>query len=68
MLKLLSLLATERVSIFISAAASVSSYFDVSPGRADLVGTGEFIKAELKGENKDRGLSRAELTLTRRSP
>jgi nitrogen fixation protein NifX len=35
--------------------------FDVSPGRADLVGTGEFIKAELKGENKDRGLSRAEL-------
>ena len=36
--------------------------FDVSPGRADLVGTGEFIKAELKGENKDRGLSRAELS------
>jgi nitrogen fixation protein NifX len=35
--------------------------FDVSPGRADLVGTGEFIKAELKGQNKDRGLSRAEL-------
>jgi nitrogen fixation protein NifX len=35
--------------------------FDVSPGRADLVGTGEFIKAELKGENKDRGLSRAKL-------
>jgi nitrogen fixation protein NifX len=28
--------------------------FDVSPGRADLVGIGEFIKAELKGENKDR--------------
>jgi nitrogen fixation protein NifX len=36
--------------------------FDVSPGRADLVGTGEFIKAELKGENRDRGLSRAELS------
>jgi nitrogen fixation protein NifX len=36
--------------------------FDVSPGRADLVGTGEFIKAELKGENKDRGLSQAELS------
>ena len=36
--------------------------FDVSPGRAELVGTGEFIKAELKGENKDRGLSRAELS------
>lgn len=35
--------------------------FDVSPGRADLVGTGEFIKAELKGENKGRALSRAEL-------
>ena len=35
--------------------------FDVSPGRADLVGTGEFIKAELKGENKDRGLSRAKI-------
>jgi nitrogen fixation protein NifX len=28
--------------------------FDVSPGRADLVGIGEFVKAELKGENKDR--------------
>ncbi len=36
--------------------------FDVSPGRADLVGTGEFIKAELKGENKDRALSRAQLS------
>ena len=35
--------------------------FDVAPGRADLVGLGEFVKAELKGENKDRGLSRAPL-------
>ncbi len=35
--------------------------FHVSPGRADLVGVGEFIKVELKGENKDRGLSRTRL-------
>jgi len=36
--------------------------FDVEPGSADLVGVGEFIKAELKGENRDKGLSRAPLS------
>lgn len=32
--------------------------FDVEPGRASLVGIGEFIKAEMKGSNKDKGLPR----------
>ena len=36
--------------------------FDVEPGAADLVGVGEFIKAELKGENKDKGLARTPLS------
>jgi nitrogen fixation protein NifX len=35
--------------------------FDVSPGRADLIGVGEFVKAELKGENKDRGLGDSDI-------
>lgn len=30
--------------------------FDVEPGRASLVGVGEFIKVEMKGTNKDKGL------------
>jgi nitrogen fixation protein NifX len=31
--------------------------FDVSPGEAYLLGVGQFIRAEMKGENKDRGQS-----------
>ncbi|HVI49578.1 MAG TPA: NifB/NifX family molybdenum-iron cluster-binding protein [Candidatus Sulfotelmatobacter sp.] len=46
-----------RVDLHFGASERLVIY-DVSPGEAELVGVGNFAKAEMKGENKDKGLSR----------
>lgn len=46
-----------HVNLHFGAAESFVIY-DVVPGAADLVGIGQFTKAEMKGENKDKGRSR----------
>jgi len=46
-----------HVNLHFGAAESFVIY-DVVPGEADLVGVGQFTKAEMKGENKDKGRPR----------
>lgn len=46
-----------HVNLHFGAAESFMVY-DVAPGEAELVGIGRFMKAEMKGENKDKGLPR----------
>lgn len=46
----------EKVDLHFGAAERLVVY-DISPGRAELVGIGEFIKAEMKGVNKHQGLA-----------
>ncbi len=46
-----------HVNLHFGAAESFVIY-DVVPGAADLVGIGQFTKAEMKGENKDKGKPR----------
>jgi nitrogen fixation protein NifX len=46
-----------HVNLHFGAAESFVIY-DVVPGEADLVGIGQFTRAEMKGENKDKGQPR----------
>jgi nitrogen fixation protein NifX len=52
-----------HVNLHFGAAESFIVY-DIAPGAAELVGIGEFVRAEMKGENKDRGLPRGEAPST----
>lgn len=47
----------ERVDMHFGAAERFVVY-EVAPGQAELVGVGEFLKAEMKGENRFKGLAR----------
>ena len=47
----------ETVDLHFGAAERLVVY-DVAPGRAELVGIGEFFKAEMKGTYKDKGQPR----------
>jgi len=48
--------STDRLHVDMHfGAAERLVVFDVTPGRADLVGVARFLKAEMKGENKERG-------------
>lgn len=47
----------EHVDLHFGAAERLVIY-DVLPGQAELFGVGEFIKADMKGTNKDKGLPR----------
>lgn len=47
----------EKVDLHFGAAERLVIY-DVRAGQAELVGVGEFSKAVMKGENKDKGLPR----------
>jgi nitrogen fixation protein NifX len=47
----------EQVDLHFGAAERLVVY-DVAPGQAELVGVGEFIKVDMKGTNKDKGLPR----------
>jgi len=46
-----------RVDLHFGASEHLIIY-QVAPGEAELVGVGNFAKAEMKGENKDKGLAR----------
>jgi nitrogen fixation protein NifX len=55
-----------RVDLHFGASESLIIY-QIAPGEAELVGVGNFAKAEMKGENKDKGLlvqSTAPVTIT----
>lgn len=52
-----------HVNLHFGAAESFV-IFDIAPGEADLVGIGHFTKAEMKGENKDKGLSQDQIATT----
>ncbi len=54
-----------RVNLHFGAAESFVVY-DIVPGEADLVGVGRFRKAEMKGENKDKGNPRETIVLADR--
>ena len=48
--------STDRTHVDLHfGAAERLVIFDVSPGQADLVGVAQFLRAEMKGENKDKG-------------
>ena len=48
--------STDRVHVDLHfGAAERLVIYDVSPGNADLVGVAQFLRAEMKGENKEKG-------------
>ena len=48
--------STDRTHVDLHfGAAERLVIFDVSPGQANLVGVAQFLRAEMKGENKDKG-------------
>lgn len=57
----------QRVDLHFGASEHLI-IFDVSPGEAELVGVGNFPKAEMKGENKDKGLLRDGATVVVNAP
>jgi nitrogen fixation protein NifX len=52
-----------RVDLHFGASESLIIY-QIAPGEAELVGIGNFAKAEMKGENKDKGLSQDQIATT----
>jgi len=57
----------QRVDLHFGASEHLI-IFEVAPGEAELVGVGNFPKAEMKGENKDKGLLRDGSTLVVNAP
>lgn len=49
-----------HVNLHFGAADSLVIY-EVAPGEAELAGIGQFVRVEMKGENKDRGKPREPL-------
>ena len=55
--------STDRAHVDLHfGAAERLVIYDVAPGRADLVGVAQFLRAEMKGENKDKGQGAATVT------